>query len=293
LRSKYHIKLALAILFLFAWTAYKHAIVPTQVWAGDPPQAGKQRAENPSITQRFLGERLDYYLGFFLFSKAADCVIDFQGDEPSGRYVAKMWAKTRGFIGWLTSYRENRYISHMEKAKDGRRLRPILFEKRVTIGSTVKESFHWFDYPARRINYAIIHNKRLIKEDCYDIPEGIVYEDILSAFYNLRAGVYGEIQKGQHYIIPSIPEKGIDRYTMEVLDDVREWQQRRKQGWKDNNNDFVLRVIVNREVFGTREGLIWIRMSKKNLIPLEGVAEDAIGLGDITGRLYKVSYISP
>ena len=107
-----------------------------------------------------------------------------------------MLAKTRGFVGWLTGYRENHYVSYMEEVEGGRRLRPLQFERKVIKGNFIHQSIHWFDYQDKRIDYAMIRNHRVVTQGCYDIPEGIVYEYILSAFYNSRAGVFGEVKKG-------------------------------------------------------------------------------------------------
>jgi hypothetical protein len=281
---------------LFSWMGDKsRSGVSVMAWAGEKPflpsRARKEKANPSSIAQRFLGERLHYYLGVFWFTQAADCIISFQEDEACGHYVASMWAKTRGFIGWLTSYRENRYVSYMEEVDGGRRLRPMRFEKTIIIGKKVNQSFHWFDYQQGRIDYAILRNHQLISQNCDDLPPGVIYEDILSAFYNFRAGVFGKIRKGQSYLIPAIPKQGIDKYTAEVLDGSQERKQRRKYNW-EGDSGFVLKIKVDKEIFGTRDGLVWAWMSK-NIVPLVAVAEDAIGLGDITGRLNRVSYLSP
>lgn len=291
MRPKYNITTVLLILVFLCFAVSKNG-GGIEAWAKDSSlmtaMASRRRAKASSIGQRFLGERLDYHLGVFWLSRIADCVISFKQDKKSGRYVAIMWAKTRGVVGWLTDYRENRYISHMEEINGGRRLRPTMFERMVTIGNLVHQSISCFDYQDQQIDYTIIRNHRVIEQNCYDIPEGVIYEDILSAFYNSRAEVFGEVKKGEYYEIPSIPDKGIDRYTVKVLDDKQDHEQRRKQGWEAGTG-YVLKVRVDKDIFGTKEGLFWVWMSE-DLIPIIGVAEDAIGLGDVIGQLKRLSY---
>ncbi len=298
MKRKYYIASTLTISLLLGWLALKDQdthIGAATTWAGERPdlvsETASTRAGAKSIAQRFLGERLDYQLGVFLFSHIADCVISFKQDNLSGQYKATMWAKTKGLVGWLTNYRENRYVSYMEETADGRRLRPLQFERTVTIGDLVDQSFDWFDYENNRIDYAIVRNHRIVSQNCYDIPKGVTYHDILSAFYNLRAGAFGKIRKGKKYWIPSIPDKGIDKYIIEVLNDKQEKKQRRRQRWDDIPGT-VMKIKVNKNIFGTKEGRIWALMSE-DLVPLEGIAENAIGLGDIIGRLNKISYTSP
>ncbi len=297
-KFKYRIAPALLSLLLLGWLVFNNQgvrIGDTIAWAGNRPglvnKTAARRAKVQSIAQRFLGEKLDYHLGVFLFSHVADCVISFQQDDASGQYKATMWAKTRGVVGWLTDYRENRYVSYMEETPDGRYLRPLQFERAVTIGNFIDQSFSWFDYEASRIDYAIVRNHRTVSQNCYDIPEGTTYHDILSAFYNFRAGAFGNIQRGKKYWIPSIPDKGIDKYIVDVLNNKQEKKQRSRQGW-DDAPGMVMRIKVDKDIFGTKEGLLWALMSE-DLVPLEGIAEDAIGMGDIIGKLNQISYTSP
>ena len=76
-----------------------------------------------------------------------------------------------------------------------------------------------------------------------------------------------------------------------MLNKRREQKQRSRWDW-DDNIGVVLKVKVNKEIFGTKEGIIWVWMSK-DLIPIMGVAEDAVGLGDVTGRLCRLNYTVP
>ncbi len=298
MRRKYNIAPLLLILALLYWALYENKggeAGPVNAWAKENPLlaviANRRKSKATSIAHRFLGERLDYHLGIFWLDRIADCTVDFKQDKKNGRYVATMCAKTRGIVGWWYDYRENHYISHMEEVDGGRRLRPVQFERKVIIGDSLDQSISFFDYKERKIDCLIVRNHRVIRQYCHDIPEGIIYEDILSAFYNSRAEVYGKVEKGKKYLIPSIPDKGIDKYIVEVLAEKQDKKQRRKHDWEAGIG-FVLKVKVDKSIFGTKEGLFWVWMSE-DLIPITGIAEDAIGLGDVIGRLKRLSYESP
>jgi len=233
-----------------------------------------------SVGERFAEESLDYELGFFIFRQAADCNISFQR-EGAG-YKASLRAKTKGFVGWWTRYRENRYVSYMEEIEGGRRLRAYQFDKVVIKGDYREKTIHWLDYDRRVVEYVLLKNDRVVKMDCHRIPEGVIYEDILSAFYNFRAGVFGPLEKGRWFVIRALPKKGVDKYSVEILSGRAEAKVRRRLGWAEPGK--LLKILVSREIFDTRKGLIWVLMSEEGL-PVKAVAEDAIGFGDITGRL--------
>ncbi len=283
--------LLLAHICCFTYKNVAFKIGSVKAWAGDAPvladRAGGGNPQNHSIARKFLGEELRYGLSFLGLFKPADCVVSFKRGELSGQYEASIWAKTKGIIGWLTNYREYQIISIMEEVENGRRLRPIMFKRMTTVNNIEKRTHRFFDYQEGRIDYSIFIDGRLVSLTCRDVPRGRVYEDILSAFYNFRAGVFGEIKKGQSYRIPTVPKKGIKEYTVEVLDQEKEQDERNNQDW-DGKTGYVLRIKVDKEIFGTKEGLLWVLMSE-DVVPLGGVAEDAIGLGDIVGTLNKTS----
>ena len=58
----------------------------------------------------------------------------------------------------------------------------------------------------------------IFKKKIQDIPEGVNYDDILSAFYNFRNSAYGKLEKGSTYTISTIPKKGHKTISVEIKD---------------------------------------------------------------------------
>ena len=51
----------------------------------------------------------------------------------------------------------------------------------------------------------------------HDIPEGQQPVDMLTAFYNLRAGIYGPLVRGAHLLIPTYSDDGFSEIEIDVL----------------------------------------------------------------------------
>ncbi len=252
------------------------------VYAKNKPESIK------SVSDKFCGELLVYELDFFLFKGIAECRINLKFDEKSQLYQAVMQAKGKGVMGWLTNYRIQQYSSYMQPAKDGKRMQPVSFEKTIIKSEMRRKSCYWFDYPQKIITCTSFFNDNIVGQYCIDIPKGKKYEDILTVFYNFRAGVFGEVKKGRKYIIPALPFKGVDKFLVIVLNKENEQTLRRDLDWQEQNT-MLLNIRVGKEIFNTKDGFIKVLLSD-DMLPLKGVAENVVSVGDITGRLIKHVY---
>ncbi|UCD72329.1 MAG: DUF3108 domain-containing protein, partial [Syntrophobacterales bacterium] len=161
--------------------------------------------DEKNIASDFQGEELRYRISFLWFRRAAVGRILFEKGEGNHDYRATLKGKTSGVIGWLTRYRRDIYTSYMELIDGGKRLRSIRFEEDVVIGRKVRKRIVLFDYRTGTLIKSRVNRKGIYKRSEENIPEGITYDDFLTAFYNFRWGVYGEIQRGKRYRIPTIP----------------------------------------------------------------------------------------
>jgi hypothetical protein len=235
-----------------------------------------------------VGEVLDYRLGSLLFKRIADAEFFFGQDAGSGRFYAVLNVQARGFVGWITQHRRHTYKSEFEVVDGGKRLRPI-YHKRVISYGEKKEIYEGrLDYNRMRYNWKITRNGRVAMDKSGDIPDGKVLEDVLSAFYNFRLGVFGKVEPGKNYRVDTIPgEKGVTHFNIKVATEG-ERKYLEVNGEKDFVSAYLLMVDIPPEIFDSRtgDGRIWL---DKDMIPVAGVIKDVIGIGDIIGDLEEKS----
>ena len=94
----------------------------------------------------------------------------------------------------------------------------------------------------------------------------------MTAFYNFRNGVYGKLEKGQSYEIPTLPEKANKTLTVQIRTDEEEKAARLIEN-RLFANDFLLRVKIPKEIFKRENGEIFFWASK-HYIPLENTVKD-------------------
>ncbi len=88
-------------------------------------------------------------------------------------------------------------MSYMEITDGGRRLRPLRFEEDIVIGGKIRSKITHFDYRGRRLVKGRMNREGVFIQNEGEIPEGIIYDHLLTAFFNFRSGVYGKIQRGK------------------------------------------------------------------------------------------------
>lgn len=247
--------------------------------------------EKPDIGPYFDGERMDYNISYWFFAKAATGYMEFKKiqEEPL-RYEAILNAETQGVAGVLTFFQRNVYRSVLEVIENGKKLRTLSFDKRVLKKGWSERGLHEFDYEKNLYIKRVFQNNHLTETIETPIPEGVVYEDALSAFYNLRYGAYGEPQKGRIFMIRTYPADGIDYFKVEVALAEEEAQKRKLR--KIAHGDWLAMLTVPKELFGTREGLIEAWLSK-DLVPLTLTVEDVLFFGDMRGTIIKRSFHRP
>jgi len=253
-----------------------------EIWA-DPPVLPSKRGT--SISEFFKGEELHYEIGVWLFKKVALGKLTFKEMGEKGRYIATLQGETLGVLGWVARYRVDTYRSIMEEVEGGRRLRSISFEEDVKIGSKLRRRTHFFDYQKRKwIQVRQRKDGTKVRTE-EEIPPGMVYDDFLTASYNFRYGVYGEIGKGKKYTVATFPKKGPSSYEVRVASKEEEEKRKISEKSKDGKEYFV-KLFLDPEVTHSKEGLIegWL---SKELYPTEGTIKDVILFGDVKGTLIK------
>jgi len=255
-----------------------------ETWA-DPPVLPRKGGN--SIGEFFKGEELHYEIGVWLFKRVALGKISFKEMGEKGRYLATLQGETLGVLGWVARYRVDTYRSIMEEVEGGRRLRSISFEEDVKIGNNLRRRTHFFDYQKRKwIKVRQRKDGVRVREEV-EIPPGMVYDDFITASYNFRYGVYGEIERGKKYTVATFPKKGPSSYEVRVASKEEEEKRKKSEQFKDGKEYFV-KLFLDPEVTHSKEGLIegWL---SKELCPMEGRIKDVMLFGDVKGTLIKKS----
>ena len=255
-----------------------------ETWA-DPPVLPRKGGN--SIGEFFKGEELQYEIGVWLFKRVALGKISFKEMGEKGRYLATLQGETLGVLGWVARYRVDTYRSIMEEVEGGRRLRSVSFEEDVKIGNNLRRRTHFFDYQKRKwIKVRQRKDGVRVREEV-EIPPGMVYDDFITASYNFRYGVYGEIERGKKYTVATFPKKGPSSYEVRVASKEEEEKRKKSEQFKDGKEYFV-KLFLDPEVTHSKEGLIegWL---SKELCPTEGRIKDVMLFGDVKGTLIKKS----
>jgi hypothetical protein len=243
------------------------------------------RVGEDSIGEFFKGEELSYEIGFWLLKRVAQGKISFREMGRKGRYLALLQGETLGVLGWVARYRVDTYTSIMEEVDGGRGLRSISFEEDVKIGGKSRKRTHFFDYKNRKwIKVRQRKDGTRMREEA-EIPPGMLYDDFVTASYNFRYGVYGEIERGKKYTVATFPKKGPTSYEVRVATKEEEEKKRKSEKIKDDKEYFV-KLFLDPEITHSKEGTIegWL---SKELYPIEGTIKDVVLFGDVKGKLIK------
>jgi hypothetical protein len=233
--------------------------------------------------RRFVGEVLHYDISFLWFNNAATGSVGFY--EKDGSYYSYLEAKTKGFVGFFTAYRQHIYQTSFEIVDGGKRVRATKFMRKVIEGGNIEKSEHFFDYAEREHRWKHYENEDITESNKEKIPAGVNFDDVLTAFYNFRNGVYGPVKKGNRYTVKTIPEKGNDEILVHAREIEEENKIRTEQGRKPGD-EILFDLLVPKNIFKSKSGRLrfW---SSKHLIPVESKVKDYILLGDLHAVLNK------
>ena len=247
------------------------------------PIIGSRQEQRTSIGESFRGEQLDYEMGFWLAKRAALGKLTFKELETKGRYVATLQTETLGILGWVARYRADVYRSTMEEIDGGKRLRSLTFDEEVIIGGKLRGRRHAFDHVRRKWTVQRMRKDGTFDRTVRNIPEGKIYDDFVTAAYNFRYGVYGSIERGKTYVVPTFPKKGASSYEIRVAP-VEEEQQRRKSEKLKEGKELYVKLLLDPDLTHSSEGVVegWL---SKELVPVEGAIKDVMLVGDVTGKL--------
>lgn len=151
--------------------------------------------------------------------------------------------------------------------------------RKVIEGDKTERSDHFFDYQTREHWWSQYKNGTIEESGKEAIPPETNFDDVLTAFYNFRNGVYGPISKGEQYTIKTIPEKGQDEIPVQIKN-IAETNTIRKEAGRPLGDDLLIDILVPKSIFKSKSGKIRLWASN-HYIPLESTVKDYILLGDL------------
>lgn len=281
-RFKIPVFIVLGFFVLTLPVVFRPKAVLTAVSTWPAPEKGAAA----TIGQSFVGEELDYRIGFWLFDDAAVGKLKLERGED-GTYVVSLTAQTTGVLGWFLRYRKDSYTALIEEVDGGGsgRFRTITFEKNIDIGGKVTRGITWLDYEKGLMTWKKWKRGKLRRSGELPMEPGVFYDDPLTAFYNFRFGVYGPIEEGREYLIKTFPKsrgKEVDIHLRLATESEFE----RLMRYKEPFEGYFAYVRIDKELFGSKTGNIEMLFSE-DLVPVEGVAKDMVLFGDVRGKLVK------
>lgn len=254
-------------------------------WGPSALSASASAAGKAPRPESYVGEELEYKIGFWFFEDVATGRVKLERDN-SGGYVATLRASTTGFVDRLY-HRADTYSSYMVLSGDGTRLITTRFEKTTETTGKTKKSLTVFDYSKGLMTWRASETGKDDRTGEENIPEGVWPADPLAGFYNFRSGVYGPVARGREYKIPTFPKDGKARDIYMRINTDEEAKKRVND--KSFDNDYFADVKIDKELFGSQSGKVEIIFSP-DMIPSSAVAKDIFFFGDVHGKLVKTTF---
>lgn len=257
--------------------------------AGLLTSAGAQEltAEHPVLESRVLsfddlvGREFVYDISFLWFDHLAKGRFTLMKGKQPGTYRAILEARALGLAAWLTQDRVQSYVSLMERAADGT-LRSLSYQSRILRrrdGEVIdRTKLYTFDYTHHQVRIAKLADGKPMWQETQPMT-GAAPNDILTSFFNFRAGRFGPLVKGQHYLVPTFDRKGEGNIEIYLLRDSE-----RKDLDFFPAGGLVARLKVDPEIFDSKDGGIYVWLDDQ-LRPARAIVQNVIGLGDVRGTL--------
>lgn len=239
-----------------------------------------------NIGERFAGEEFTYRVGFWMFQDVAVGSIGLKKGK-NGDYVATLKASTTGFVDRLFFHREDVYTATLRLVDGGKRFRTMSFEKNILSGEKRARTLTEMDYKSGRISMKAWRDDTLRKSTELKIPNGVIYDDPLAAFYNFRFGAYGPVKEGGEYHILTLPKEGKPDIKIDIWMATRDEFDAYSPD-KDPRARYFSKFHLDKELFDSATGVIEI-LFNKDLVPVVAVAKDILFLGDVNGTLLEMN----
>lgn len=249
---------------------------------GNADTAQRGKAVPVAATRTFVDETLDYDIAFLWFDRLAAGQLRFEATAVPGQFRATLEARTLGVAGWLTSDRVQNYTTLMESVPGGG-FRPLSHDSHVVKGKGAKrvsrDTSYIFDYRHKVVHLERKNEGRVLSVEKLPMDDGIVPNDFLTAFFNFRLGVFGELHEGKRFTIPTMTRKGRSDILVEILP-----AGERPAKVLFPPGGMLARAVLDPEILDTGGGSVYAWFDGHGR-PARAVVENILGMGDVRGTL--------
>jgi hypothetical protein len=228
---------------------------------------------------KYIGETLKYNVGFWIFNKIG--TVELRTLREGNNIVVTIDGSTAGMIDGIL-HRHNLYKTTLALDKDINRLKPLsTYEKKIK-GDKERVKITDYDYVNNIRKYSIWKDGKFRREREIKL-ENKVSDDGISAFYNLRGEMYGEIKDGARFNISTVYKDRSADSTIYVRTPVISDNLHKRQG-SDFTASFAAEINIDPEVFDSKDGKVVILFTD-DLLPIGFIAKNVLGFGDLYGNL--------
>ena len=234
---------------------------------------------NQNNIATFDGELVKYNVGFWIFKKMG--IATLQCKKEQSTVTVTVDAYTTGLLDKVL-HRHNTYKVTMALDNDIKRWKPLdSYEKKIK-GEKERIKITNYDYVNEVRKFKILKNGIVHREKEVKLNETIT-DDAMSAFYNLRNEIYGEVKEGANFNIRTVyRDRTTDSNVFVRLPEKSDKLSRlNKVGLKAS---FAADITMDPEIFDSEEGKLVILFTG-DLQPIGFIAKDVMGFGDIYGVL--------
>lgn len=221
----------------------------------------------------FLGEKLKYNVGFWLFRNSAEGSFSFKKHKKG--YEAVFEAQTAGFLKLIVGKKSEYMKSVMEYDSNKKMFRTLIFEETFTDGEKEVKKEIFYDYGEKVYEVSFFRGGKKMKSIKKSMPDDF-FEDLLTFFYNFRNGYYG------------IPGVGKDLSVCALVNAtpsyIRVFVDKNANLKKGSKYHFVFSVDKKISAAGSDRVLSWF---SDELIPVYSVIKDAYYFGDLRIKLVE------
>jgi hypothetical protein len=192
-------------------------------------------------------------------------------------YEATVDAQTGGIVGFLTRHMHETMKSVMRIDQSTGRLQPLLFQEVLRQGEQERKKTIEFNYEKKILIVTYEgtgREKKVIKKR---LPKDAV-DDLLSAFYNLRLGYFGEIKQGKIFSMKVWVRESPSKITISLPERYEKADRTSCEGkyFAMLSMDKSITNIASKKLMG------WLA---EDFRPLCGTVVDAYLFGDLKVRL--------